>query len=139
MAEAVAALSLAANVLQFIDFGYRFVSQAWRIYQSGSDGAEAAPGLQVLTKDLQDVLANLQIPQEGDSHGMSQLSQDCSRVARRLLESLNVISVHGKGRKRDAIKASFKALWNRDEIKELQQELDGFRQQLMIHLLFSLR
>jgi hypothetical protein len=139
MAEAIAALALAGNVLQFIDFGSRFISHAWKVYKTGVDGADAVPNLQLLTTDLQNVLTSLQRRQEGDSPGMGRLCEECSRVARRLLESLNLLNLPDKMRKRDAVKAAFKATWNRDEIKAFQQELDGFRQQLTLHLLLSLR
>ncbi len=139
MAEAVAGIGLAANVLQFLDFGSRFISLAWRIYTTGTNNVINGPSLQVLTKNLQDVLAGLHNQAPGDQIGMAQLGEECSRVARQLLESLNSLVIPEKGRKRDAIMVAFKTMWKRDQIKTLQQELDGFRQQLSLQLLISLR
>jgi hypothetical protein len=34
MAEAIATLSLASNILQVIDFGSKFASTAWKIYKA---------------------------------------------------------------------------------------------------------
>ncbi|KAK4450287.1 hypothetical protein QBC34DRAFT_403202 [Podospora aff. communis PSN243] len=139
MAEAVAALGVAANILQFLDYGSRFITQAWRIHKAGSDGIDGIPSLQAMTKDLQDVLSDLQKQKAGDNPGLARLSEDCSDVARRLLASIDCICIPQGGRKRDAIKTTFKVAWQRDRIKELQRDLDGFRQQLSLHLLASLR
>ncbi|RYP45338.1 hypothetical protein DL768_008302 [Monosporascus sp. mg162] len=140
MAEAVAALGLAASVLQFLDCGSRFVSQAWRIYKTGADGMEDVPNLQLMVQQLQEALADLQKNHTaGDSPGLAQLSEGCSRVARRLLESIDCLSIPQKGKKRHALKTAFMMAWKRDEIKALQQELDGFRNQLSLQLLTSLR
>lgn len=139
MAEAVAALGVAANVLQFLDYGSRFVSQAWRIHKTGSDGLDGIPNLQLMTKQLQEVLGDLQKHQATDNPELLQLSEECSRVARRLIESIDCIGIPQGGRKRDALKTAFKMAWKREEIQQLQRELDGFRQQLSLHLLASLR
>jgi hypothetical protein len=59
MAEAVAALSLAANILQVLDFGKRFTFAAWTIYRSGVEGVDFLSGLQASLDDFWVVLREL--------------------------------------------------------------------------------
>ncbi|KAH0559273.1 hypothetical protein GP486_004211 [Trichoglossum hirsutum] len=145
MAEAIAAFSLAANIVQFIDFGSNFASNVCKIYWSGRDGAGEIPDLRKITDDLQEVLKGLQLPAgndgeiPGSERGIRQLAEQCQHVATELLNSLNKVSLPDKARKRDALKAAFKIIWKEEEIKSLQVRLEGFRHQLTLHLLASLR
>jgi len=93
MAEAVAALGVAANILQFLDYGSRFIAQAWKIRKTGSDSLEGISSLQAMTKDLQAVLSDLQKHKAGDNPGLARLSDECLRVTRQLLESIDCIGI----------------------------------------------
>ena len=148
MAEAVAAFGLASSVLQFIDFGSKLTSSFWRLYTSSRNGVEeasCAPNLQTMTSDLQNILNELVDPESGDrSHDDSELcklAKDCQAQAVELQNLLSSLSMAGSGKfgKREALKAAFKVVWKEDEIKSLETRLDQFRQQLILHLLSSLR
>jgi hypothetical protein len=145
MAEAIAAFSLAANIVQFIDFGSNFASSVWKIYWSGRDGVSEVPDLRKITDDLQEVLKNLQLLAGNNEEilesecGIRQLAEQCQNVATELLISLSKVSLPDKVRKRDVLKAAFKIIWKEEEIKSLQVRLEGFGHQLTLHLLASLR
>jgi len=144
MAEAVAAFSLAANVLQFIDFGSRVMSNFWAFYKSSRHGTNEVPDLQGINNDLQQVLESLQVPTDDITQsdiGLLQLAQDCQNVAlelETLLQSLFKAEAGNIG-KREALKAAFKLVWKEDQVRYLQERLDQFRNQLIVHLLASLR
>jgi hypothetical protein len=147
MAEAVAALSVAANVIQFVDFGGRVISTAWAVHQRGSDGFGEAMDLERTAKDLTLVLAGLRVPLEVQEDGsktesqqsVEELVDQCSKLAGDMLASLSKIGLSDKLRKRDALRAAFRMAWKEDEIKHQQTRLDGIRHQLNLHILMSLR
>jgi hypothetical protein len=143
MAEAVAAFNLAAGVLQFIDFGSRVMSNFWTFYKSNRHGTKE-PDLQVINNDLRRVLENLQVPADDTAQsdvGLLQLAQDCQKVAldlETLLQSLFKAEAGNSG-KREALKAAFRLVWKDDQVRYLQERLDQFRHQLIVHLLASIR
>jgi hypothetical protein len=148
MAEAIAAFGLAANVVQFIDFGSKLTSSFWHLYKSGRDGVEEvsfAPHLQTMTSDLQNILDGLVDQESGDgSHddsGLRKLAEDCKAQAAELQTLLGSLGTAGNGKfgKREALKAAFRAVWKEDEINSFEVRLGQFRQQLTLHLLSSLR
>ena len=60
MAEALIAVGVAANVVQFLDVGSRFVSRCWEIYASNRDGTGERFDLKTITKDFDEVLHDLE-------------------------------------------------------------------------------
>ena len=148
MAEAVAALSLAANILQVTDFGIQFVTTAWKIWRSGPEGIEAFATLQALSQDLKSVSTQLQTGQDAlrtdhlaaSDKGIFEAARECSNAAQEILDRLDKLGLHSTpARKRDAARASFKLLWKSDDIKALQARFEGIRNQLTLNLAASLR
>ncbi|KAK3325948.1 hypothetical protein B0H66DRAFT_144100 [Apodospora peruviana] len=148
MAEAVAALSLAANILQVLDYGREFVVAAYNIWESGQQGVEEFVALQTLCRDLDDASRSLhsqeiaRLSSSSASVGdkaIANLAEECAKLAQRMLNALHQVGVPGHGRKRDAAKAAFKLLWTKDEVKALDTQLGDFRSQLTFRLLISLR
>lgn len=145
MAESIAIFGLAANIVQFLDIGSKFVSSAWKIYSSGRHGMGKIPDLVRVTGDLQTILKCLQTSDENinatieGEHNLRQLAGQCQSVAVELLDSLERINPPVPIRKRDALSVTFKMLWAEEEITGLQSRLDGFRHQLTLHLLALLR
>ncbi|KAI9685267.1 MAG: hypothetical protein M1822_004640 [Bathelium mastoideum] len=143
MAEAVAALGLAASILQFVDFGSRVASNFLKLYKSNRQDREDVPDLQRINTDLQKLLQNLQVPQAGCSEdtGLAELAKECQTAATdldTLLKSLFKADTESHG-KREALKASLKLVWKENDFRSLQERIDQFRNQLVIHLLTTLR
>jgi|ERR1700722_18828219 hypothetical protein len=143
MAEAVAAFSLAANVIQFIDFTAKVASNFWRFYKIGGNGASEIPDIRTITADLNTVLLRVQLSAGNDDSesALRQLARECRNVAtglQKVLESLAKVRAD-KPTKQEALKAAFKLVWKEKEIKAFQTRLDQFRAQLTVHLLASLR
>jgi hypothetical protein len=148
MAEAVAAFSLAANVLQVTDFGIRFASTAWNIWRSGPESIEAFATLQTLSQNLKSVSVQLQSGQDAlqadhpaaSDKGIFEAARECSNAAQEILDRLDKLGLQSTpARKRDAARASFKLLWKSDDIKALQARFEGIRNQLTLNLAASLR
>lgn len=145
MAEALLAISLVANVLQFIDVGTRFVSTVWKFYNSRRQGLPDFLDVHKTTKDLEDVLHSLKTPNktseslDGNESGLQDLVNDCDHLASELLYALQKIHIPEKSRKRDALRVAFTMTWKKEDLRSLQSRLDGFRQELVLHLLSVIR
>ena len=144
MSEALAAFSVAANVLQFVDFGTRTISTFWSFYRSNRKGPKRAPDIVSISADLQRVLDKFQLP-PGDGPdedaGLVQLARECQDVAlemQNLLNSLFNAEAKSMG-KREALLAAFKMICKEEELRSLQERLNQFRHQLVVSLLASLR
>ena len=144
MAEAIAAFSLAANVIQFIDFGSRVAANFYGYHKAASKSRDDAADLDIISRDLAQVLKNLQVPAPDSSineTGLGRLAQECQKCAQQMdnkLQPMLKARLQQLG-KRGAVIAAFKAAWKEDEMCSLQNQLDNFRSQLTLHLLASLR
>jgi type II secretory pathway component GspD/PulD (secretin) len=148
MAEAVAVLSLLSNILQVIGFGTNFASTAWKIYQGARHGRQdidEVAYLRNINASLRDALRDLHAqaarvtPESESSRGIVDLSEQCTALIEELLRSLDSLGLGDVKRKRDALRATFKLAWKREKLDDLQSRLDGFRAQLHLSLLVSMR
>ncbi len=73
------------------------------------------------------------------ANNIIQLAADCGQTATRLLAILQKVKTSKDTRRRDAIKVAFRLIYQKDEIKSLQDQLASFRNQLNLDLLLSLR
>jgi len=146
MAEAVAALGLAANILQVTDYGIQFVSIAWKVWRSGHEGVDAIATLHTLSQDLKNVTVQLQADSTSSQtdrlaasdRGIFEAAVECGKAAQEILDSLDRI-LPPSSRKRDAAKNAFRLVWKEGDIKALQARLEGVRNQLTLNLAASLR
>ena len=138
------ALSLAANIVQFIDFSSKFVSKVLKIYQRGGEKVGELPDFQIAAEDLQRIVSNLQSSHytgERNESGNSLLCllQQCRDLAGEILDRVRTTASEGKVRKRDALMEAFRMTFRQKDIHSLQTRLDRLRQELILHLLDSLR
>lgn len=148
MAEAIATLGLAANILQMVEYGSKFVAAVWKIYdasQADHPLAEDLDQLRCHTQEVEKILGSLEqndsiIPStaalEDTDRDLRALAAESRKVTEEILDSLNEI---GKLKKHKAIQAAFKSLWHERRVAELQTKLDRVRNHLTLHLVHSLR
>ncbi|KAF4465412.1 Vegetative incompatibility HET-E-1 [Fusarium albosuccineum] len=140
MAEGLAALSVAAGVLQVIDFGTRFIVKAWKIYSTDltetlvSDLQRSSTNLHHVLHELQSISAN-----DASEKAISSLAEKSASILKELLDSLSVISRAGGGRRRGAaLKKAFLMAWKEDELKNLQVRLNEVKSDLVLPVNLSL-
>jgi hypothetical protein len=125
LADAIAALSLAANILQMLDHGRKIVETAWAIYNCADQASFIS--LQTLCEDLKSSVKTLQSPQAEPDEAIAHLAEGCLAVADALLQKSQVLGLSGKIRigKREALQVAFQQVWNRKEIQELEDRLSS--------------
>jgi hypothetical protein len=145
MAEAIAAFGLAANVIQFIDVGSRIATNMWGFYKGKGPAFYDMLDVDSINFDLQKILLGLdngstESPATAD-RGLVRLAKEYRNSANMLDNKLRpLLKVRSQARgKREAFKDALRLTWNEDDIRSLEKRLNGFRHQLTLHLLSSLR
>lgn len=142
MAEPLAALGLAANILQLLEFGSKTVSQFRSIYQGYRD-KDSLLDIVSTNREFQDILANLrsETKQTNGSPNLVNLAKDSQAVANELATFIRSLMQTGTDStsKFEALRLSIKRVWNEDKLKAIQMRLAGFQNQLMLSLLASIR
>lgn len=137
------ALGLASNVVQFIDFGSKLISESHDIYKSASGSSTGNIELELIYTDLNELTNGLQNPVlssrqslSADEAALSQLASSCYTVATELLTVVNALKVdkNNNHRKWRSFRQAIKSVWKQSDIDSLQRRLVDFRAQLTLRL-----
>jgi hypothetical protein len=156
--EATAALGIAGNIVQFIDFSQKLCKTFSQIYQSATGATKHnndtevlinsfASSLDALSADLSKYYANLStdVPADASSNDqvgdqMRCLVKNCREVAVELQRRLDSVKMRGQqAGKRKAILVAVKAMWKENEFQDVEQTLIRFRKELQWTVVVSLR
>lgn len=148
MAEALATLSVAANIAQFVGLSMQIVSSCKEIYKS-------AHGIRQDYKELQNMVGNVQSLHKdvvvalgavqsqaggaplghiisGNEKAILALADQCEPISNELLEVINSLKI-AKDAKFRAVKAvgkSFQYVWKSNDIQNLKQRILDLDSQL---------
>jgi len=147
------ALSVAAAVVQFVDFGTNIVSKGSKLYKS-TEGAlienieleKASTRLQGLSSTVQTFLrGDYQGPQSGPlvecDQALHTICEACLEVSKELIDKLDKLKVpDGHPHKKwKSIQQAFKTVYSKDKIEEILGRLVGLRNELNTNVLVSLK
>jgi seryl-tRNA synthetase len=143
--DPLSALGLAANIVQFVDFGSKLLSGAYELRNSPNGQLEEHAELETITKSLLTTSDNFKasVSKRGaaclssNEKGLQTLCEECKNLAEQLLSALSKLK--GNKTKLKSIEQSLKIIWGRERIEVMQKRLDGFRQQLIVTILVALR
>jgi RecA-family ATPase len=151
--DPLSALSLAGNVLQFIDFGTKLFSKAGELYKSTVGSLAANDQLELVTADLRALVSKLrqslsseetqgEIVRE-DKETWSSFKRVCDEaadVADEIILRLGKLRLQdGKFRRLRSILQAVETLWSEREITSLLKRLSSLRIALETRVLFSTR
>lgn len=146
--EAVAAIALAGNVLQFLEAGGKFAVRAFEILRHGATGGGRSDlnDLRQISQSLKHQLEQLR----GDNNRktpsalapgspLASLSMSCSDTIEELLAKLDRIGVNNSHTRMDQLLEAFRSAWQKDEIENLEKRICRFRDQLAILWISEMR
>jgi len=147
--DPISALSLAAAVVQFVDFSSKLVSKGYHLYHSVGGALPQNLELEAVASELSQLATRLRYhDRSGDLTKLSKeeksldaMSEQCTNIADELLSRLEKLKVE-KGAKHRAWKSfrqALKSVWNKDELDELSERLLGYRDQLQFQILLSMK
>lgn len=137
--EALAAVSLAGNILQFLTFTGDVISKSRQIHTSISGTLKEHDDLECLATDLTCLSGRLQASIGPVDPVLEQLCSSCNEVADELLKALEHLGVKGKYTRSQSLRKALKALWGKEKLEVLGKRLAGFRQELNLHITVELR
>lgn len=142
MVDPLSALSLAGNIIQFIDFGCKLISESREICRSGVPAQYV--DLQIIAESLGDLSRSLlpTSPSEDDlatpkpqGEALERIAASCRGVADEILSTLNKLrlgdGLHGRWQ---SFCQALKVVWKKDRIEALRSRLDDLRSQLNIQI-----
>ncbi|KAF2786878.1 hypothetical protein K505DRAFT_258941 [Melanomma pulvis-pyrius CBS 109.77] len=130
--ESLTALGLAANIIQFVEFSARLLSEASEVYHSTT-------GLSKDQVELQDVAESLKNMTESLLE-INKIALSAKVVAEDLITAVQRLKVTEGSKKRwRSFRQALSTLWNKDKIENLQKRLDALRSQLSVQILAHVR
>ena len=143
--EAIAAFSLACNIIQVVHFSIDVVSKCRELYRQDSlsryDPLEHMINhLTGLRNALDSPLAqgNRYTGQDQDQ-ALLDLAEKCSITAKELSEELQKLKINGPHSKRQIVRKSAISLWKNSSIERIQTRLDEYREILDSRILLGIR
>ena len=137
MAETLAGLGLASNIVQFVDAGIRFLSYARELYEEGASRENTE--IEKIAADITSITQNLALGAARDPT-LQDLVVTCAHLARDLHAILQALKVDTqKNRRVEAIVKPLKRLQKIRKIKDIYDRLCKVRDQVCFHLNYLLR
>ena len=146
--EALAALSVAGTVLQFVEFAGKIIKRSFEIARDVNGEAQPERGLRTVTVDFAYLASKIQRPLRledsfgpptQDEQSIIDVCHGCESVAQELLGRLKGLDGHGKPRPFEAFRRAIVITWTRRERNKLTQELHIYQRALNIRILVGLR
>jgi hypothetical protein len=139
------ALSLAASVVQFLEFGVKLISESSEIYKSTrglsiehAELEDACLNLGTLSSDLAEASAESTfntVQRSQKEEGLRRMAVACSKIADELLAALRKMSLHdGRHGKLTSFRQALKNVWGKGKVKSLEARLNKYKQHLSLHL-----
>ncbi|KAM7214961.1 hypothetical protein V8F06_009638 [Rhypophila decipiens] len=124
MADPISAITLAACALQFVDYGFKFVSKSIKIHQSATGGLDEQNELRTIVEALQARSEAIVNQTSSDDPGMAQILESCVAVSSELRDVLNSItrdvSSHSSKSFTNSAITAVRAMVKSNKIKELE-------------------
>ena len=138
-----AALSLASNIVQFLDFGGKLISGVLQLYDAADGATSSNSVLEAISTDLDRLCAGLVMPVGGhqdDSRtefetALRPLAESCHGLAQEFVAVLGDLKVQGCHKKWESLRQAFRSIWKQKDIQRYNMQLDQYRSQITIRLL----
>jgi ribosome-binding factor A len=137
MAESLALLGLAANIITFVDYASKIVAETRNIRDARQSSTDEIRELDLIVQHVQDHNANrLQENIDGvklsrDEKHILAMVQECERLAAELKEIIGTLKVReGRLRTMESGRVVLRSMWKRKDIQSLQRRLESLDQRI---------
>ena len=138
--EALAVIGLVGNIVQFVDFGSKLVAKSTELYHSYDGALAENVDIETTTKHLTVLIQKLKEDAITVGDGtLQKLSLACQKAATDLLVALDKVKVKNRQQKWESIRKALRSVWSKEEIRELEQRLAKFKEELNLHVVVQLR
>lgn len=136
--EALIAVGLAGNIVQFVDFASKIVSKSHQLQSSTSGALSENITTKQVTEDLK-LLADKLCHLTSTDAALEELCLGCRSVAEELLAALAKLELKGNRSQFQSVRKALKSVWGKDMVNGIEKRLFTFRDQLNLHVTIELR
>lgn len=148
--EPVAALSLACNILQVVEFSTKVLSKSRQLRQSFSGilpenieleqvVSHQRDLVQRLQKQASTTTANVQGQTYGGATSLASLAKLCIETTNELLDVLERLKVRGNRTRWKSFRQAVKSLWKKEKVEEVLGRLQLIRDEIEFGVVMDLR
>ncbi|KAF2190486.1 hypothetical protein K469DRAFT_746970 [Zopfia rhizophila CBS 207.26] len=150
--DPVTSLGVAAGVIQLVQFVTKLLSTTSAIQRAGSSTLPVFLDLESITKKLgslseqlsEDIRKTYDLERAGldlssNDKDLQQLCSECSALSQKILTALQSAKKSKSNGKWSSFYKALKSVWAESEIEYLNKRLQGFREQIILHIVVSLR
>ncbi|KAK0513341.1 hypothetical protein JMJ35_004327 [Cladonia borealis] len=129
--ESLAALGLAANIIQFVEFGCKLFSESRELYKASDRLVEESVELEIISKALKrlsdDLIAipSSTMPQSQAEANLLPLAKRCQAIADELLVAVNKLQANGGKGKWQCFRSALRRIWRSHKIDDMARKLDS--------------
>lgn len=135
--EALAAVGLAGNIVQFVDFSCKLFGTAASVYHSHVGSSKDNQNLEDITGHLHELCMNLAgtgVNSQRPSSALDTLAEGCKATAEELLLALEKVKAKKPQSRSDSIKAALRTVWKEKQINSMETRLNSYRTELILQL-----
>jgi hypothetical protein len=136
--EALAAIGLVGNIVQFVNFGNKLIANSIELYHSYDGALAENVDIEAATEHLAVLVKKLEDDVVGDG-ALRDLSRLCQKAANDLLAALNTVKVKNTQEKWESVRKALRSVWSKEKIRELEQRLAKFKEELNLQVVVQLR
>lgn len=137
MAEALAGLSLACNIIQLIEFSCKILIDSREVYNSKVGLASQHVALESIAKGAKDLSDNI-AAQPNASSSLITLADQSKRPAQDLLDAIDKLRRKPSHSKWDSFRVALKTVLRESKINQIHQDLASAQAVLSQHLQYYL-
>ncbi|ETS75476.1 hypothetical protein PFICI_12420 [Pestalotiopsis fici W106-1] len=137
MAEALAALCIACNVLAVVDFTWTLLTEAREIYKADNGASENVNFLETIVNDIKD-RDDRSADAYTNNQNLKKLVEESRVITSQLSAALMSMKSEGRRSKWKGFKAALKEVWGDGQVKGLAEKVGNLQSQIARHVLMSI-
>ncbi|KAE9364398.1 hypothetical protein N431DRAFT_488965 [Stipitochalara longipes BDJ] len=144
--DPLTALSVAASVVQFVDFTFKVLSDAHQLYENGELSVheqtskvahDLASFSRQLRKSIRDQNSTAALTE--NELELDLLCRECASLSSELITKLENLKPPARGHPWESVGHALKSMWSRKDLNEVEVKLSKYRDAMNSRLLGSLR
>ena len=132
-------VALVGNLLQFVDMTTKVISKSTQLYRSTNGKLVENLDMEKVAHDLKVLTKKLHQSSNPEDPILNELCLSCIAVSEQFSEALAELQIKGKQSRSKTLRKALKTIWGADRIQSLNSRLQGFREQLILHLSVDIR
>lgn len=148
MLDPLTCIGLAGNIVQFLDFSIKVVSEGYQIYNSTTGASEENDETEFVISDFERVTERLgqslrppgtAVPLNQNEQQLDDLRVKCEQVAQELLTKLDKLKFKDKKTLLRSLGKALRHAWSKDDIDTIRRRLENLRDQLETRVLVDMK